>query len=129
MNPKHFKNFSLYLSLITIFLTATGWIIIRTWMPEKYFKGFLLLPLLFFCITLALHWYLVRSSRKEIIKFTPRFIGATGIKMLLYIILIVVYLLIDRAHAVAFLLWFLICYFLYTVVEIISILRYLKNNK
>lgn len=129
MNPKHFKNFSLYLSLITILITAAGWIIIKTWMPDKYFKGFLLLPLLFFCITLALHWYLVRSSRKEIIKFTPRFIGATGIKMLLYIILIVVYLLIDRAHAVSFLIWFLICYFLYTAVEILSMLRYFKNNK
>jgi hypothetical protein len=129
MNSKHFKNFSFYLSLITILITTAGWIIIKTWMPDRYFKGFLLLPLLFLCITLALHWYLVRSSRKEIIKFTPRFMGATGIKMMLYVILIVVYLLIDRAHAVSFLIWFLICYFLYTVVEILSILRYINNNK
>jgi hypothetical protein len=128
MNSKYFKNFSLYLFLITILIMAAGWIIIKTWMPDKYFKGFLIIPLLFFCITLALQWYLLRSGRKEIIKFTPRFIGATGIKMLLYIILIVVFLLIDRAHAVSFLIWFLFCYFLYTVVEIISLLRYFKSN-
>jgi hypothetical protein len=49
--------------------------------------------------------------------------------MLLYLILIVVYLLIDRRHAVSFLVWFLFCYFLYTIVEILSLLRYFKNNK
>lgn len=129
MNSKYFKNFSLYLFLVTILITAAGWIIIKTWIPDKYFKGFLIIPILFFCITLALQWYLLRSSRKEIIKFTPRFIGSTGIKMLLYIIVIVVYLLIDRAHAVSFLVWFLFCYVLYTVIEIISLLRYFRNNK
>jgi hypothetical protein len=129
MNEKHLKNFSLYLSIITFIITAAGWIIFKTWFPEKYFNGLLFIPFLFFFITLALHFYLIRSSRKEIIKFTPRFIGATGIKMLLYVIILVIYLLIDRAHAVSFLMWFLLCYFLYTLVEILSILKYLKTNK
>jgi len=128
MNQKHLKNFSLYLSIITVLVTIAGWIVVKTWIPGKYFKGFLIIPLLFFCITLALHWYLLRSSRKEIIKFTPRFIGATGIKMLLYIIIIVIFLLIDRAHAVSFLVWFLFCYFLYTLLEIISLLRFFRSN-
>ena len=129
MNARHFRNFSLYLIIITILITITGWILFKTSLPEKYFKGFLLLPFLFLSITLALHYYLIRSSQKEIIKFTPRFLGATGIKMLIYVVLIGVYLLINRTQAVSFLICFLICYFLYTIIEIISVLKYLKSNK
>jgi hypothetical protein len=98
-------------------------------MPDKYFTGFLFLPFLFFIITLALHYYLIKSSHKEIIKFTPRFIGATGIKMMIYFILIAVYLLIDRHQAASFLICFLICYFLYTAFELIAVLKNLKSNK
>lgn len=129
MNIKHLRNFSLYLFLLTVFITAGGWILFKTWLPDRYFTGFLFIPLLFFIVTVALHYYLIRSSGKELIKFTPRFIGATGVKMLIYVILIVIYLLIDRQHAVSFLICFLICYFLYTAIEIISVLGYLKRNK
>ncbi len=129
MNEKHLRNFSLYLFLTTVIITAAGWILFKTYLPDRYFKGFLLFPFIFFSITIALHYYLIRSSHKEIIKFTPRFIGATGIKMLIYVILIVIYLLFNRNQAVSFLICFLICYFIYTAIEIISVLKYLKSNK
>jgi hypothetical protein len=123
------RKFSLYLFLLTVIITITGWVLFQTYLPEKYFTGFLLIPFLFFSITLAFHYYLIKSSHKEIIKFTPRFIGATGIKMMIYFILIVVYLLIDRHQAVSFLVCFLICYFFYTAFEIISVLKYLKRKE
>lgn len=129
MNIKHLINFALYLFILTVIISAIGWILVHTYLPDKYFTGFLVLPLLFFFITLALHYYLMKSSQKENIKFTPRFIGATGIKMMIYVILIAIYLLINRNQAVSFLICFLICYLLYTTFEIISILSYLKSNK
>jgi len=129
MNTKHLRNFSLYLFLLTVFITTGGWMLFKTWLPDRYFTGFLFIPFLFFIINVALHYYLIRSSEKVMIKFTPRFIGATGVKMLIYVILIVIYLLIDRQHAVSFLICFLICYFLYTAIEIISVLGYLKRDK
>jgi hypothetical protein len=129
MNANHLKNFVLYLFLLTTLISIAGWIIFKNWLPEKYFTGFLFVPFVFFIITLSFHYYLIRSSSKEIIKFTPRFIGASGIKMFIYCILIIVYLLIDRHQVVSFLICFLICYFLYTTFEIISVLRYLKSKK
>lgn len=129
MNTEQFRKFTLNLFLLTVLITITGWILFRTVLTDQYFKGFLFLPFLFFGITIALHIYLIKSSQKEIIKFTPRFMGATGIKMLIYIILMVIYLLIDRNHAVSFLICFLICYLIYTAFEIISILKYLISNK
>ena len=129
MNSVQFRKFTLYLFFLTVLITIAGWMLFQTVLKDQYFLGFLFLPLLFFGITIALHFYLIKSSQKEIIKFTPRFIGATGIKMLIYFILILIYLLIDREHAAPFLICFLICYFIYTAFEIISILKYLKSNK
>jgi len=129
MNTNHLRKFSLYLLLLTVLITIAGWILFRIYLPDKYFTGFLFVPLLFFITTLALHYYLIKSSQKEIIKFTPRFIGATGIKMMIYFILIIVYLLINRSQAVSFLICFLICYFLYTAFELISVLKYLKRKE
>jgi hypothetical protein len=129
MNTEQFRKFTLYLFFLTVIITVTGWILFRTVLTDQYFKGFLFLPFLFFGITIALHIYLIKSSQKEIIKFTPRFMGATGIKMLIYFILILIFLLIDREHAVSFLICFLICYLIYTAFEVISILKYLKLNR
>lgn len=129
MNTEPFRKFTLYLFLLTVLITITGWIIFIKIFPEQYFNGLMLLPLLFFGITIILHFYLIKSSQKEMIKFTPRFIGATGIKMLIYFILILIYLLVDRTHAVSFLISFLVCYMIYTVFEIISVLKYLKKSK
>jgi hypothetical protein len=128
MNTEQFRKFTLYLFLLTVLVTITGWILFHNVLPDQYFRGFLFLPLLFFGINIALHFYLIKSSQKQVIKFTPRFIGATGIKMLIYFILIAIYLLIDRDHAVSFLICFLICYLIYTAFEIVSILKYLKNK-
>lgn len=127
MNTEQFRKFAIYLFFLTVLITFTGWILFQTVLKDQYFSGFLFLPFLFFGITIALHIYLIKSSQKEIIKFTPRFIGATGIKMLIYFILILIYLLIYREHAVSFLICFLICYFTYTAFEIISILKYLRK--
>jgi hypothetical protein len=129
MNTEQFRRFTLYLLLLTVLITIIGWILFKKVLPDQYFRGFLFLPLLFFGITISLHIYLIKSSQKEIIKFTPRFLGATGIKMLIYFLLILIYLLIDRDHAVSFLICFLICYLIFTAFEIISILKYLKSNR
>ncbi len=129
MNTNHLRKFSLYLFLLTVIISTAGWILFQTYLSDKYFTGFPLIPFIFFGITLAFHYYLIKSSQKEIIKFTPRFIGATGIKMMIYFILIVVYLLINRHQAVSFLICFLICYFLYTAFELISVLKYLKRKE
>lgn len=129
MDTRQFRKFVLYLFLLTVIITFSGRILFQKIFPGQYFNGFFFLPLLFFIVTIALHFYLVKSSRKEMIKFTPRFIGATGIKMLIYFILIFIFLLIDRVHAVSFLISFLVCYLVYTTFEIISILKYLKTSR
>ncbi len=87
------------------------------------------MPLLLFVITLVVHRYLIIASKADNKKFTYKFIGATGLKMFIYLVLIVIYLLLDRENAVPFLIYFLILYVLYSFFEVFAVLKYLKNNK
>jgi hypothetical protein len=123
------KKFSLLLLALTAVITLAGFFIMKYLFSDYYFNGFLLMPLLIFIITLSVHRYLVITSRKDNKKFTYKFMGATGLKMFIYLVLIVIYLLIDRERAVPFLISFLILYVLYSVFEVLAVLKYLKNNK
>lgn len=125
----HLKKFITLLVVLTILIIACGMIIFNTFLQDYYFVGFPFLPILFFSITLVVHTRLLKISRGDNKKFTPGFISTTGFKMIIYFALIALYLLIDRSNPVSFLICFLIMYFLYTIIEIISVLRHLKTNK
>jgi len=124
-----FKKFALQLLVITIFITLAGFLLLKYAIPEFFFSGFLFMPLVLYLITLGVHRYLLVSSQEENHRFTYKFMGATGVKMFIYLVLIVIYLLTDREHAVPFLICFLILYVLYSVFEVLSVLKYLKNNR
>ena len=124
-----FKRFALFLFLFTAVITLAGYLVMKYLLPGHYFTGCLFLPLMLYIVTIAVHRYLIIASREEDKKFTYRFIGATGIKMAIYMVFLVVYLLLDREHAMPFLICFLVLYVFYSVFEVLAVLKYLKNNK
>ncbi len=123
------KKFTLLLFSLTVVLTLIGFLVMKYFVPDYYYMGFLFLPLLLFVITIGVHQYLIIASQGDNKKFTYKYLGATGLKMFVYLILIVIYLLLDREHAVPFLICFLILYVFYSLFEVLSVLKYLKNNK
>jgi len=123
------RKFAIQLILLTIFCIIAGLLTFKSFLEEYYFTGYIVMPVLFLGITLGVHTYLIKASQDKPRKFTSKFIGATGLKMFIYIIFIAIYILIDRQHAIPFLISFLILYILYTVFEVISVLNYLKNRR
>jgi len=128
MVTSHLKKFITLLFILTIVIYTCGITLFNTILKDYYFGGFLFIPVLFFGITLAVHIHLIRISQRDLKKFIPRFIGTIGIKIGLYFALIIVYLLIDRNHAVPFLISFLIMYLIYTIFEIVFVLSYLERK-
>ena len=123
------KRFTLLLFAFTAIITLIGFLVMKYFFSEYFFNGLLFMPLLLFVITLGVHRYIIIASQADNKKFTYKFMGATGLKMFVYLILIVIYLLLDREHAVPFLISFLILYVLYSFFEVLAVLKYLKNNK
>ena len=122
------RKFIFGLLILTLILTCTGYGLFYFFFQSSYFTLFPIIPVLLFSATLAVHIYLVKASAGDPGKFISKYLGAMGLKILLYLIFIVVILAIDRTVAIPFLVSFLVMYAALTLFEVISILKTLKNR-
>jgi hypothetical protein len=77
----------------------------------------------FIVITGMLHYFFIKNLEKKPQQFVTAFLGLTGLKLLLYIMVIVIYFLTNKKDAVSFILSFLFFYLVFTAFEIYSLLR------
>ncbi|MFC2101559.1 hypothetical protein ACFLS7_01035 [Bacteroidota bacterium] len=119
-----------YLKNLLIFslIVVTLYIILSYLLPVTYLS--VALPYLFpFYIGTSLisYYFLLKSLHRRFSKFVNRFMAATAIKLLWYMVIMVSYILIFRTDAVPFALNFFILYILYTVFETVSLVNYSKS--
>jgi len=125
----HLKKFISRGIIISLILFIAGFFLFITILKEYFSFSFPVLLLVIFLITVLFHRYLIRSACESNRKFPAKFLGATGIKMGLYMILIILYILFDRENAVPFLLVFMIIYLTFTIFEVVSVLNYIGTAK
>jgi hypothetical protein len=88
------------------------------------------MPFLFFfftAVTFLNYWILIRSTARKFIRFVNYYLLSTTVKLLLFIGVLVGYILLNRADAVPFGISFFILYLLYTIFEVIELIRYSKE--
>ena len=68
------------------------------------------------------------ASENDARRFPTKYLGSMGLKILIYIIFIAVFLAIDTKDAVPFLVSFLVSYATFTIVEVAAMLRYQKRS-
>jgi len=123
------KKFIFTLLFIALVITTIGYGLFLFIIPQYYFPHFPVIPAFLLVVTFTVHVYLIRSSENNPRKFASKYLGAMGLKMFIYLLFLVVFLFIDTAHAIPFLVSFLVTYAAFTLYEIISILNFLKKNK
>ncbi len=121
------RKFGFNILLLALVLTVIGYGLFLFLIPGSYFPLFPLVPFFLFAVTIIVHIYLVRASKNDARKFTGRYLGAMGLKIFIYIVFMVLFLVLEMEHAIPFLVSFLVSYAAFTLVEIISILKYLKR--
>ncbi|MFH1297705.1 MAG: hypothetical protein ABIJ04_10575 [Bacteroidota bacterium] len=117
------KNLLIFSLIIVIIYIGFSYLL-----PESYFS--VALPYLFpfyIATTLISYHFLLKSLHKRFSKFVNRFMAATAIKLLWYVIIMVSYILIFRTDAVSFAINFFLLYLCYTLFETISLVRYSKS--
>ncbi len=107
--------------IIVIFLAFS--LIKRTSFLEVY----ILIPYIMF-ITIAFHTLLIKATKSNNMLFVNKYIAYSGLKLIIYLISILIYLIFIKFEIIVFLLSFLIIYFIYTIVEITSLLQIFKKN-
>ncbi len=125
----HLKKFIVRGIIISLVLSIAGFFLFITILKEYFSFSFPVLLLVIFLINVLFHRYLIRSAGGSKRKFPIKFLSATGIKMGLYLILIILFVVFDRENAVPFLFVFMIIYVIFTIFEVISVLDYLKITR
>ncbi len=124
---KSFRNFSkqiIYVSLIAAALTYG----LSFFIPVAFISSSWPFILLFFLsISLIVHRFLLKKTDGNHGKFINAFLLTTTVKLLLFLSVILIYVLLNRADAIGFILTFFAYYLIFTVFEIFSILKFLRQ--
>ena len=108
--------FSLVLGAITLSLA--------TLLPKSYFSPALPFLFFFFIASTILSWHFLQQSfEKKFIRFVNTYLLTVIAKLLLYIVVLVAYVFINRHDAIAFMLGFFILYLCYTIFEVVFIIK------
>lgn len=121
------KKFIVKGILITLLLAVIGYFLFAG-VFNPYYQVILPFVLLFiFLFTTVIHTILLKTARKKPKKLVNRFLMLTGLKMMIYLLFMIIYLVISKQDSAPFLLTFLIVYLVFSIFEILSILSHLKR--
>jgi hypothetical protein len=124
----HFQKFILALTVLSIASIAAARFIFS--LIEKPVPiGFYLPFLFFFLITILIYKLVAFSSEKYPNRFPAFFMGGTTIKLLAGLAFLVLYALKFPSQVKTFFVLFAAIYLVFTAIEIVAILSYLKGKK
>lgn len=124
-----FKGFLYKIIVFTLIVSAVEFGL-YTLIPDQFITAMWpYIIIFFFGFTLFMHHNLLKATQGKPQKFIFTFMMFTTIKILLYLALILVYVLLNRTDAVAFIIAFFVNYFLFTLFEILAVLKFLQKEK
>ena len=125
-----FLRFVLSLSLFSLVIILAGLVIFNYLLTENTLTtfSFVFVCLLFHVVILIVHYVLLKSSEQRAQNFVRNFIATTFLKLLTYLLILVIFILLNRENAKAFIITFLILYLSYTVFETIAIIKFFKKR-
>lgn len=103
---------------------ALFFILPHTWISPS-------LPFLFvfyYACSLISYILLDRSIQKRINSFVSVFMLTTAVKLFLYVAVMIIYAIVNRKDAIAFLMNFFVLYLVYTVYEVIKIVSLTRSS-
>lgn len=81
----------------------------------------------FIIVTAFIHIVLVRSAEQSPRKFITNFMVLSATKLFVYLMVIVIYALLKGKAALGFVILFLVLYFLYSIFEVVTLLKHFKK--
>jgi len=124
---KEFKKFLIRELILTALVSFIAIIFFRTFLNDYYLLVFWVIVAVVAILTALFHYSVIQVKEKGATKFSTRFMMISGIKMIIYLVLIVSYVFSNPLKATPFLISFFILYLIYTAFEVILIIRYLKS--
>jgi hypothetical protein len=117
------------LVIMSLILAAGGFMLFKTFYANWYFSFFPYLVLVFVVINSLVFVLFYRSLDKSHNQFIRSFMLSTGMKLMTYLVLVLVYVLSFPKSAVPFAITLSVLYILYTAYDLFIMLSLLKRKK
>ncbi|MGQ0828076.1 MAG: hypothetical protein ACT4ON_06750 [Bacteroidota bacterium] len=121
------RSFTFRLLLYSLFIAIVDY----SWnelMPDNVFVTHIWFIFIFFVLsTMIFHFFSMISAEKKPQYFIRFYMGSTALRMMLCLIVIITYRFINKPSFVPFAIAFMVHYFLFTIFEVILLLRYLRK--
>lgn len=123
---KLMKQFIIRSIILSIAYLIVGGILYFQFIPQYYQNILPFILAFFFLTTNLIHAYSLRIAKKRIAKFSSQFIALSSLKMLFYLIVAVIFIVVNKEQAKLFLINYLATYVGFTILEIAEISRIVK---
>jgi hypothetical protein len=123
------KKFLIALVVLSVILLAAGFLVFKLAFPDWYFPFFPVLILIFLLVNAGFIFYFLRFLHRPNADFIRGFMISTGIKLLIYFILILAYILSSPKTAIPFSITVSLLYISYTAFDLYVMLSMVKRRK
>lgn len=120
----HFRKFIIGLLVFTLILGLTAFILSMLLPASYYSPMFPYMFPFFFLLTVLVFYVLTKEQKKSFPNFVNRFMIAIFGKMIVSVIILLAYVFAHREDAIPFILSFFILYILFSVYEVVALLKY-----
>jgi len=125
----NFSTFLKGLSTFTLIILGLGAILFLTLFKDQFLIIFPFVLIFYYASTLMLHRYMLKITRNDVSRFSFKFMMLSFLKMFIYIIFGVFYIVFDEENAVNFLIVYLILYVAFAVYEVRSVMKLINESK
>ncbi|NQT78030.1 MAG: hypothetical protein HQ565_09970 [Bacteroidetes bacterium] len=127
-NKRIFQGFIRKTAISTIVVIAAGMLLFTNLPVEYYSPAFPFIVGFFFFATIIVFYYMLKAVEKRPARFVNVFMLTTMLKLMLFLAVMVVYVLLNPEDAKPFILTYFVLYVIYTVLEVVSILKVNKEK-
>jgi hypothetical protein len=117
------------LLVLSLLLLTLGFTLFKVFFQTYYFWFFPFLILLFLLINSAFFIFYHKSLGKSAAQFIRNFMATTGLKLVIYMVLVLVYVFSSPKSAIPFAATLSLSYIAYTVYDLYVMLTLLKRRK
>ena len=117
------------LLILTIIVSIISAGLLMTVLKEYYLNVFPFMLLFFVVITISFYEILARSLRKNPKNFSNLFMGLSAGKLLVILLVIIIYLILEKSTVISFLAGTFLLYLVFTFFEVKTLLGLVQGKE
>jgi len=125
---KDSRQFLIKIVVLSVVVYALATVLFSSVLQPWYLPSYPYLILLIACVTTIGHLIVIRSSGQNNMKFTTAFMASVTLKLFVYLLFMLVFLMLNRAQVIPFVLTFMTFYVFFTIFELQQVLSHIKKD-